>query len=324
MTGYVTSGFARHLFVMMFLLVPLWSQTANSHVARPGSINYVEGEAFVDDQPLDPKSAGSVDLVKGQSLTTNAGKVEMLLTPGVFFRLAENSSTTMVSPELENTITKVMKGRVLVEVLEIRKENNIRIEIGDSSAKLVSKGLYDFNADQGVVRVFKGKAEVYAGDKKIKITGEHQLKVDTANDKWKSVSFDTRRYEDDFFRWSALRSGYLSEASVDEARVYIGPGPGPEWYGPGWYGPGWYWDPWFAVWTFIPATGIFYSPFGWGFYSPIFVYRSPYYYGGYYGHAPHRFDQFHYPYGHGFEPGGGFHGGGFRSGLAGAGTGHRL
>ena len=65
--------------------------------------------------------------------------------------------------------------------------------------------------------------------------------------------------------------------AVDEARVYIGPGPG--WYGPGWYGAGWYWDPWFGVWTFLPADGIFYSPFGWGFYSPIFVYRSPFYFG---------------------------------------------
>jgi len=48
-------------------------------------------------------------------------------------------------------------------------------------------------------------------------------------------------------------------------------------WGPGWWGAGWYWDPWFAGFTFIPGDGIFYSPFGWGFYSPWFVYGAPYY-----------------------------------------------
>ena len=311
----ISWNLAKCAVIALVLLAVGWSQTPNTHVPRPGSLNYVEGEAFVNGQPLDPKTAGSVDLAKGQSVTTNAGKVELLLTPGVFFRLGESSSAIMTSPELENTAVKVVKGRALVEVLEIYKENNIRVELGESSTRLLNKGLYDFDAGHGVIRVFKGKAVVFANDEKITIKGEHELEVSTVSGKLKSAGFDTRAYEDDFFRWSALRSGYLSEASVDEARVYIGPGPG--WYGPGWLGAGWYWDPWFGVWTFLPADGIFYSPFGWGFYSPIIVYRSPFFYGGYYGHVPHRFSDFHYPYGHGFEPPGGFHGGGFRGTLRG-------
>lgn len=135
--------------------------------------------------------------------------------------------------------------------------------------------------------------------------------------KLKAQGFDTRQYEDDFFRWNALRSGYLSEASADEARVYIGTGPG--WYGPGWYGPGWYWDSGFLAYTFLPADGTFYSPFGWGFYSPIVVYRTPFFFFNYLGHQPHAFNDFHYPYGHGFEPPGGFHGGGFHGSALGGG-----
>ena len=50
----------------------------------------------------------------------------------------------------------------------------------------------------------------------------------------------------------------------------------------------------------LPADGIFYSPFGWGFYSPIFIYHSPYFYGGNFGH-PHAFGDFHGPYGHGLS-----------------------
>lgn len=296
--------------------VPVGGQIQNSQPARPGSINYVEGQASIGNVPVSPNSVGSVELGRGQSLTTQAGKVEILLTPGVFLRVADNSTVKMISPDLANTEVDLEKGRAMVEALDIHKENNIRIDQNDVSTQLLKNGLYDFDADHGEVRVFKGTAQVHAKGQTIKLTGERELALN-ASGKLKAQGFDTRQHEDDFFRWCALRSGYLSEAAVDEARVYIGPGPG--WYGPGWYGTGWYWDPWFGVWTFIPADGIFYSPFGWGFYSPIFVYRSPFFFYGYYGPHPHRFNEFHYPYGHGFAPPGGFRGGGFHGG----GRGHR-
>ncbi len=46
-----------------------------------------------------------------------------------------------------------------------------------------------------------------------------------------------------------------------------------------------YWDPWFDSFTFLPGDGIFYNPFGWGFYSPACAFAAPYFYGGpYYRH----------------------------------------
>jgi len=277
----------------------------NAHPARPGSVNYVEGVASLDGEALKADSVGSVEMAKDQLLTTEAGKVEVLLTPGVFLRVGDNSSLKMLSPELANAIVELDKGQAFVEVLEIRKENNIRINQNDASTKLLNKGLYDFDADHNEVRAFKGKADVYAGTQRITLTQERELAL-TGAAKLSAHNFDAGRYTDDLYRWSGLRSGYLSEASVDAARVYVGAGP--TWYGPGWYGPGWYWDPWFMAYTFLPANGVFYSPFGWGFYSPIFVYGSPFFYFGYH-HFPHGFSDFHEPYGHGFVPPGGFHGG---------------
>ncbi len=295
------------------------TRAQNPHAARPGSINYVEGKASIGTQALGANSPGSVELERNQTLATEDGKVEILLTPGVFLRVAENSSVKMVSPDLANTEVEIVGGRAIVEVLDIHKENNIRIDLNDTNTKLLNKGLYGFDAGQNQVRVFKGKAEVTAGDQKIALSGEHELTLNTGG-KLKAQGFDTRKYEDDFFRWCGLRSGYLSEASVDGARAYLGPGPG--WYGPSWVGPGWYWVPNFFVYTFVPSDGIYYSPFGWGFYSPIIVYRSPFFFYGYYGHGPHHFEDFHYPFGHGFEPRGGFHGGGFH-GLVAPGRGPR-
>lgn len=79
-------------------------------------------------------------------------------------------------------------------------------------------------------------------------------------------------------RWSRLRSQYEAQANLDAARTVV--------INNGWYGPGWYWGPSFGYWSFLPADGFFYSPFGWGFYSPIyFSYGGPRYYHGYYGHG---------------------------------------
>jgi len=274
------------------VLAPAWSQNPAAHPPRPGSVNYVEGAASIGTVPVTPNSIGVLELDRGQTLATQAGKVEILLTPGVFFRLADNSSVTMMSPDLANTEVRLDKGRAMVEVVEIRKENNIRIGQAGGETRLLKKGLYDFDADHNEVRVFTGSAKVTAGNRSVTL-GSGQKTILTATPV-KVLRFERRQYEDEFYRWSGLRSGFLSEASIDVARTYIGPGPG--WYGPGWVGWGWYWSPWFGVYTFLPADGVFWGPFGWPFYSPIGVYWSPYVF---YGHYPHSFGEFHYPYGHG-------------------------
>jgi hypothetical protein len=274
-----------------------------------------------------------VKLDPGQAVSTQNGKVEMLLTPGVFLRVGSNSIVQMVSPALENTVVRVDKGRAMVEVDQIHPENNIRVEQNGASTKLVKAGLYDFDADHGQIRVFDGQAEVLVGGRDMEVKSEHELSLNTAG-KLKAQKFDKRAFQDDFYRWASLRSSYLAEANVDAARQYAGSGgygygSGPGVYA-GWYGTGWYWDPWFSAYTYLPGDGIFYDPFGWAFYSPGLVWGAPYFYGrGYYGY--HHFGPGYRPslaMGHGSEFVGhahvaagpsGFSGGGFRSGAFGGG-----
>src|SRR5712691_2625903 len=75
------------LFLATALAAPTWANEA----ARPGSLNYVEGQASIGNTNLDAKSIGSTELQPGETLTTRAGKAEVLLTPGVFFRVGDNS-----------------------------------------------------------------------------------------------------------------------------------------------------------------------------------------------------------------------------------------
>ena len=226
--------------------------------AQPGTLNYVEGQARVGEQDLNGNSVGSVTLQPGQSLATENGRAEILLTPGVVLRVAHDSSVTMVSPDLINTEVQIDKGESLVKVNDLHKENNLRVQEGGATATLKKNGLYDFDANEDQIRVFDGKAEVRRGSEKVDVTKNHEVTL-SANAELKSKGFDADKSQDDFYKWSRLRSEYMAEANAWAAETFVGDGP--------WYG-GWYWNPWFDGYVFFPANGIVYSPFGWGFYSP--------------------------------------------------------
>jgi hypothetical protein len=282
------------------LAVALCSPAWGSTPPQPGTVNYIEGQASINGENLTSKSVGSTVLAAGQSLSTQDGRAEILLTPGIFFRVGDHSSVQMISPGLEDTVLALERGRAIVEVEYIRPESNIRIREDGASVQLLKAGLYDFDADHQQIRVFDGKAAVESNGGQVELKGGHQLVFNAAGP-LKAHKFDKKAYQDDFYRWASLRSSYLAEANVDAARIYAGGGG----WSPGmWYGTGWYWDPWFSAYTFIPADGIFFDPFGWGFYSPWMVYGAPYFgYGFGYGRYYHHFGPgYHPPY---FARGGG-------------------
>src|ERR1700687_5007356 len=79
--------------------------------AIPGTVNYVEGAVYLNGSQLNAKDAGNATLQPGQEITTGNGKAEILLTPGVFLRLDDNSAVKMVSPDLTLTEVELEKGR---------------------------------------------------------------------------------------------------------------------------------------------------------------------------------------------------------------------
>jgi hypothetical protein len=248
------------------------AQTANPAV--PGTVNYVEGSASIEGRMLNQRSVGSAQLEPGQVLETANGRAELLLTPGVFLRVGENSAVRMVSPDLLNTRVEVGRGRADIEVDEIHPRNNIEVTEAGTNTRLLKNGFYAFDADKHTVRVFKGEAElIETGDvqRQLKLKGDHQVGL-AANEAVKSVSFDRDQAEDSLYSWSSLRSQYLAEANINLASQYAG-------YG-GW-APGWYWDAGFWGYTWLPGDGLLWSPFGWGFYSPRYIYYGgPIFYGG--------------------------------------------
>jgi hypothetical protein len=268
-------------FLTVLLAVPAWGAPPDRATpAQPGTVNYVEGDVTAGTNALSASSIGATQLAAGETLSTKSGKAEVLLTPGVFFRVGDHSSMTMTSPSLSDTQVALNDGRAMVEVAEIHPANDISVSEDGASTRLMKTGLYGFDAERRQVRVFEGEAVVTEDGRSTKVKGGHEVDL-SAEGRLAARRFDKAEFtSDDLYRWSSLRSSYLAEANVDEAPVYAGY---PYW-GP-WFADGWYWDPWFGAYTFIPGDGIFYSPFGWGFYSPWLVGYAPVYYRGEFVHT---------------------------------------
>ena len=260
-------------------LVVLPAAAASS--AIPGTLNYVEGQVTVAGRTVTPQSVGLVQVASNQVLETRQGRAEMLLTPGVFLRVDENSAVRLISPGLADTRVEVLRGQAIVEAAELFQDNNLSVTMNGWSTRLTKQGLYAFHADSQLVQVFDGQATVQQGDRQKQLTKGHEMALNGA---WKVAHFDTKSQaaQDPLYGWSNLRSEYEAEASMQSARnVFVGGGA----Y---WDGPGWYWNPYWDLYGFIPGDGIWYSPFGWPFYSPWVAYGYGFGHGfghGFIGHG---------------------------------------
>ncbi len=291
----------------------------NANPASPGTLNYIEGQASIEGRPLSSQSVGNTTLQAGQMLATANGKAEILLTPGIFLRLGNESSVQMVSTDLTHTEVKLEQGRANVEVDQIYPQNTILINLKNGQTQLLKKGLYAFDAGNATVRVFDGKAAVYPGAdtqsnvKPIDVKGGHQLAVNGEPLKPQGFNKDQAK-SDPLYQWSSLRSQYLGEANLDLAEEYAG-------YS-GFY-PGWYWAGGPFGYTWLPGDGLFWSPFGYGFYSPYYIRGGGFIYGaygrGFYGYRGGYTGA--YRGGVARAEGGGFHGGSAGAGFHGGGGG---
>lgn len=235
--------------------------------ARPGVVNYIEGNASVNGRPVSATKLRSTFLNANDTLSTDIGKAEVLLTPGVFLRIGDNSRIRMVSPSLTDIQVQLERGEAMIEVDDLVKDNHVTMLAPGGSVAIQKTGLYRFTTDPApTASVIDGKAEVLVGDRKVEI-GKGREVVLTAN--LKPEKFDRKR-EDDLYAWSNVRSEYNAAASYQSARnVTINNYGG--WGGlgfGGWYGPGWFWNSGFNTWAWLPMDGAFYSPFGYGFYGP--------------------------------------------------------
>src|SRR5579863_1564583 len=101
--------------------------------ARSGLIHYVEGQVYVGDQLVESKFGNFPEVKENQTLKTEEGRAEVLLTPGVFLRLGENSSFRMITNRLIDTRLDFRSGSAIIEADDILKDNSITMVAQDTT-----------------------------------------------------------------------------------------------------------------------------------------------------------------------------------------------
>ncbi len=280
-------------------------QNNNQSYPDPGTLNYVQGSAYLQGQQLNDDRLGNSEMAPGQVLRTTEGKAEVLLTPGVFLRLGDHSVVRMISPDIANTKVQVLKGEAGVEVDEIHPQNNLQIVDNGVTTRLLKRGFYEFLANPARVLVFSGKAQVERGDGRVRNVNKHRQMALEVGVRERPHGFNMKNSEDSLYNWSKLRSQYLAEANDQYMNEY------------GYAGyPGWYWNPW-GLWDW-GGPG-----WGWGGWGPGFGWGPGWGWGGfwggpigYYRPLPGRGYMHHGGDLHGGVRGGGSHGEGAPRGMA--------
>jgi hypothetical protein len=251
------------------------AQTITS--ARSGTLHYFDGDVSIDGTQLVAKSAKFPEIKEQGVLKTGKGRAEVLLTPGVFLRVGEDTSIRMLDTRLISTRVDILSGSAVIESDDPQmslKDSPVTLLYKDYEIRMIKHGLIEITSSPvAQMKVFKGEAEVSLSNNsgsggKVVVKDGHVLPF--------SAGLVTEKFDakegDDLYLWARDRSENLSTANMSSARsisqgsCYVACNNG----GGAWNG-GWYYNPYFDMITYVPGGGVFYNPWGYGFYSPLTI-----------------------------------------------------
>jgi hypothetical protein len=271
-----------HICAGMAIVAGLFSigqaQNREKHIisAKAGGVNAVSGHVMVTRSGRGPQLLSNQDdLVSGDLVTTGVNsQTEILLNPGSYLRLAENSELVLSDSSLDNLLVRLNRGSIIIEATGA-DDTQLRIGVATDQQHLIiaRRGIYRINATAGATElaVEKGRAfarsnprELIKGGKKVTYTGGTAFiaKVEKVD-------------RDAFDSWSKERGKALAKANdrlsartlngfLNSRLLWTGEFSGRNGL--------WTFNPFMRCYTFLPFQYGWSSPYG-GFYGQ---YLSPF------------------------------------------------
>ena len=187
-----------------------------------GLVHYAQGNVYIADHLYEPKNGHFTSLKNGEELRTEDGLAEILLSPGSYLRVAENSTVRMISNKLADTQLELVTGEALLERVEFYKDkaaadvkgNLVTMLAAGASTTIPKSGIVEFRTEPARVRVYEGEAQVSQTGTQLTLKkGKETL----LNGALMSAKFNAKD-SDELYRWSERRSGVLALANVSAAR----------------------------------------------------------------------------------------------------------
>lgn len=137
--------------------------------ARAGLITFAEGPVLLEKIPFQFSPENLKELDNGQTLQTLEGKAEVQLGPGASLWMNPGSSIRMVQSILKDTVVRIERGEVFIEIAEKYKNNLLSIRLGDSVIELREMGQYSFKESPNRLYVHQGKARLSIKGKNLNV-----------------------------------------------------------------------------------------------------------------------------------------------------------
>lgn len=246
--------------------------------AKAGGVNTVVGTVMVTRKDQQPQLLTSTDnLVAHEKVATgSSSNAEVLLNPGSYFRLGENSEFQFEDISLEHLKLRMVKGTAIIEATGVADMDlGIKVVTAHGEFTIMRSGVYRIDVQPGFAELAVRKGRAAFGPTKADIVKGG--KVVTLTNGVAAVARLTTP-KDAFEAWSKQRAELLAKANTRLLnRTFNG-------YLASYRGwDSWFWGPRrFGVWTYSPAAGCYtFLPFYFGWSSPYGHYYGSYFSGGY-------------------------------------------
>jgi hypothetical protein len=267
---------------MFAVLVAAWSPASGQSVrsTHSGLLYFFDGNVFVGDERLQQRFGRFPEIGEGVVLRTDLGRAEVLLTPGVFLRVDENSAIRVLSNSLSDTRIELIGGSAIIEANHEAGNPPDKLIYKSWQVRLAADSVARIDSEPAQLRVYSGAAEVSADGASETVTVQRGEILPFASVLAKQEV--TTPAADDFNVWAMNRSSVVSEDNsigaeitddpdqIDSSGIALG---------------GFSYFPQ----TGIPSLGITY-PYGLSFWSPYPSWVNPYLsvspYGLLYGRLP--------------------------------------
>jgi len=276
-----TTTLSSALFVAALVLsLPLTSHSQNREKfvisARAGGVNAVTGRATMRPHGNSEWQLLTIkeDLETGDVVRTGLdGRVEMLLNPGSYMRIGENSEFELADNSLENLEVRLIRGTAIVEVTGADDEELfIGITTPHARLSIVRRGLYRLNVVPGnTTELIVRKGRVMLEDSHTKVKGGNKVVFSSGSF---SVAKLDKKDSDTFESWSKDRAQTLAKENnriSGRTLSAFATSFRNDWSYAGFWGRSgiWLFSPTASCYTFIPFYNAYGSPYG-GFYTRSF------------------------------------------------------
>ena len=235
--------------------------------AKAGGVNAVSGQVMVTREGQAPQLLTSHDdLVSGDIVRTGFGsQAEILLNPGTYCRLAENTEFVLVDSTLENLLVRLNRGSAIIEATgPDNVAQFIPIVTAQQKFTIMRAGIYRINAKPEATEVFIRKGRIALGPNSQDVVKSGKKVVIGGG--LPTTAKLTKADNDDFDDWSKERGQTLARANQRlNARALSGFLSSSAWGWPdarfGRWGL-WTWSPFSSCYTFLPFFYGWGSPYG--------------------------------------------------------------